>query len=116
MKVKFQADADLHQSLVRMIVRREPAIDFQTAAAAGLEGISDPDVLVIAAQENRIVVSHDQTSMSVHFAEFIAAETSAGLLIVPQTVPLSVAVEELIMIWTASEAEEWVNRIAFIPL
>src|SRR5262245_17814211 len=116
MTVKFQADADLHQALVRVIVRREPAIDFQTAKAARLRGLSDPDVLAFAAREDRIIVSHDQSSMPIHFADFIMTEVSPGLIIVPQTVALSVAVEELILIWAASEAQEWVNRITFIPL
>ena len=45
MKVRFQADADLHQMIVTALVRREPSVDFQTATAAGLAGLRDPHVL-----------------------------------------------------------------------
>jgi hypothetical protein len=45
MKVRFQADADLHQMIVTALVRREPSVDFQTATAAGLAGLLDPHVL-----------------------------------------------------------------------
>jgi hypothetical protein len=31
MKVRFQADADLNEILIKAALRREPAIDFQTA-------------------------------------------------------------------------------------
>jgi hypothetical protein len=51
-----------------------------------------------------------------HFAEFIASETSAGLLVIPQSLSVTAAVEELILIWSATEAEEWVNRISTLPL
>lgn len=37
MKVRFQADADLNQILVRALIRREPTLDFQTADAANLK-------------------------------------------------------------------------------
>jgi hypothetical protein len=34
MKVRLQADADLNQIILLAAIRREPAIDFQTAMAA----------------------------------------------------------------------------------
>lgn len=51
-----------------------------------------------------------------HFAAFIQNQPSAGLLIVPQHLPYAVVVEALLLIWVASEAEEWINRIAYLPL
>lgn len=43
MKVRFQADADLNQIILLATIRREPAIDFQTAMTAGLPGLVDPE-------------------------------------------------------------------------
>ncbi len=57
MKTKFQADADFSHIILNGVIRREPAIDFQTATAAGLEGKLDLDVLKIAADEERILVT-----------------------------------------------------------
>jgi hypothetical protein len=51
-----------------------------------------------------------------HFAEFIAAQSSAGVLIVPQKLPVMQFVEELVLIWATTEAEEWNNRIYSLPL
>jgi hypothetical protein len=42
--------------------------------------------------------------------------TTAGVLIVPQTMPVTHVVDELILIWAATEAEEWRNRIYSLPL
>jgi hypothetical protein len=33
-----------------------------------------------------------------------------------ETTPISTAIEELVLIWNASEAEEWADRIVWIPL
>ncbi len=41
MKVRFQADADLNQIIVSATVRRVIDVDFRTASAAGLAGLSD---------------------------------------------------------------------------
>jgi hypothetical protein len=39
----------------------------------------------LAAFENRLLISHDQSTMPDHFAEFISENRSSGLFIAPQT-------------------------------
>jgi Ser/Thr protein kinase RdoA (MazF antagonist) len=68
MSLRFQADADLNQLILHAVIRREPALDFQTAAAAGLAGLRDPAVLTRAARDGRVLVTHDQKTMPRHFA------------------------------------------------
>jgi hypothetical protein len=116
MTVRFQADADLNQIILLATIRREPAVDFQSAVAAGLEGLKDSEVLQTAAGEGRILVTHDQKTMPRHFAQFIATATSPGVLVVPQHLPVAAAVEDLLLIWACTEADEWTNRICFLPL
>jgi len=114
--VRYQADADLNQAIVTGVLRREPTIDFQTAFAAGLEGVKDPEVLAITAQQERILVSHDRKTMPSKFASFIVSNQSSGVIIVSRKLPTEVIIEELLLIWAASSAEEWINRIAKLPL
>ncbi len=54
--------------------------------------------------------------MPAHFAEFVATAHSSGLILLREAASIGVVVEELALIWTASEAEEWINRLAWIPL
>jgi uncharacterized protein DUF5615 len=116
MKPRFQADADLDRHIVAAVKRREPMVDFQSAQEAGLIGMSDPAVLKFAASEGRVLVSHDRRTMPAHFANFILQTVSPGVLIVSQHLPVSTAAEELLLIWVASEADEWTNQIASLPL
>ena len=116
MKVRFQADADLNQIILLATMRNEPAIDFQTALAAGLASMSDGEVLALAATEGRVLVTHDRKTMPRHFSESITTEMSAGLLVVSQYLPTASVVDDLILIWLATEAEEWTNRISYLPL
>jgi predicted nuclease of predicted toxin-antitoxin system len=116
MRIRFQADADLNQAIVAGVLRREPTIDFQAANTADLSSLSDLEVLSLAAQAGRMLVSHDQRTMPRYFAEFITTQTSSGVIIVLQSLPTSEAISHLIKIWQGSEVEDWVNRIAYLPL
>ncbi len=116
MKIKFLADENLRRAIVLGLRRREPSVSFVQAYEAGAAGKDDLTVLQIAAEHNRILVSHDLKAIPQHFRHFIAQQTSPGVILIPQKLPLSTAIEQLVIIWLASEAEEWVNQIRFLPL
>ncbi|HXG82774.1 MAG TPA: DUF5615 family PIN-like protein [Pyrinomonadaceae bacterium] len=116
MNIAFQADNDIDQTIVRILWQTEPSMDFRTAAAVNLHGLDDLAVLELAALEKRILVSSDQSTMPGHFAEFIQTNTSYGLIIAPQSLNLKIVAAEILMIWSASEIEEWINRIVYLPL
>jgi len=81
--VRFQADNDFNRNILSALVRREPAIDVQSAIAADLTGRPDPEVLAIAARDERILLTHDKRTMPQHFADFISANVSTG----PSSIP-----------------------------
>lgn len=113
--IRFQADADLKQSIVSGVLRRQPGIDFKSANLADLEGKTDQQVLAIASQAGRVLVTHDRKTMPAEFGKFIEAETSFGVVILSQRLAINEAIETLILIWEASTAEEWANQIVPIP-
>src|SRR5215475_15027622 len=107
MKIRFQAGYDFDNDIIRALRRLQPAIDFPTGHEAGLKGLNDQEVLAIAAREGRMLVTHDRHTMPWEFAQFLSIQTSPGVVLISQDLPLSIAVEELLLIWEASEAEEW---------
>lgn len=114
--VRFLADASLHDGIVRGCRRREPAMDCMSANEARLEGIADPDVLAVAAREDRIVVTSDLKTMPRHFGDFLQTHGHApGVFLVKQNAPLADVIEDLVMVWVASDGDEWRNRIIEIP-
>ena len=114
--VRFQADADLNQIVVAALVRRAPGVDFRTAELAHLNGLHDREVLALAAREERILVTHDSRTMPRHFGAFVESQRSAGVIVIPQHLPVSVAVDDRLVIWAATSAEDWTNRICYLPL
>ena len=115
--IRFLADASLHDAIVTGCLRREPAIDFLSAHEARLEGVPDPEVLALATQQNRILVTSDLRTMPRHFGNFLEANGQcAGVFLVKQRAPLAEVIDALVLVWSASDADEWKNRILEIPL
>jgi len=116
MRVRFQADADLDGRILRGLRRVATEIDIRTAADAGLAGLEDPEVLRLAADSGRVLVSQDRRTMPAHFARFSAITHSPGVILLREAISISTAIEELILIWSASGADEWRGRLVWIPL
>ena len=117
MKVRFLADADLNKAIVTGVVRREPSVDFLTAHGAGLRGMNDTAVLALAAERQRVLVSHDVGTMPAHFRSFRHdGKQSAGVFLIPQSLDVATAIDQLLLVWLASQAEEWENRLLWLPL
>ena len=114
---RFLADEDLRRSLVLATRRSEPALQFSTAQDLGLSGASDSDVLQFAHATGWLVVSHDVNTMKAAAEARVAASAGiSGLFLVPQSRPIRVVAENLVLIWAASQAEEWKDRIVYLPL
>jgi hypothetical protein len=79
--------------------------------------MSDPEVMALAAEQQRVLVSHDVGSMPAHFRAYRnAGKHSAGVFLVSQSLDVGTAIDELVFIWLASEASEWVDRLEWLPL
>jgi len=115
--VRFLADADLNKDILTGCHRIEPALDFLAASDAGLKGKPYLEVLAIAAAMGRILVTHDLRTMPRYFGEFLTTgKQTPGLFWVHQRQSISKVIGSLVLVWSASEAEEWVNRIIETPL
>ena len=116
MPLRFQADEDFNAKIISGLLRREPSLDIQTAKSAGILGLNDPQVLAVASGAGRILVSHDRETMPTHFRLFVTESSSPGLLIVSQTLEIREVIEQILLVWAASEEYEWRDQIGYIPL
>lgn len=116
MTVRFLADEDLHGGLIEGLQSRESTIDILDVKSAGLRGMTDPALLELAAQQGRILITHDRGTMSRYFLERLyAGKPNFGIFVVPQQAALGEVIESLLLVWAASQAEEWRNQITYLP-
>jgi predicted nuclease of predicted toxin-antitoxin system len=111
---KFIADADLSDKIIAGVRRWEPSVDFLHASDGGTRGLSDPEVLALAAASGRIVVSSDQKTMPAHFRQFLEAHESPGVINVPQAVVLARAIDAVLLVWKESGTEEFKNQLRWV--
>ena len=116
MAPRFLADENLNAKIIAGLLRREPSVDVQSAKAGGILGLPDEEVLAIAARQGRLLISHDRETMPGHFSRFITDSESAGVLIISQSMAIREAIDEILLVWVASRADEWHNRIVFLPI
>jgi predicted nuclease of predicted toxin-antitoxin system len=115
--LRLLIDQDLDHVILRGLLLRVPKLDVVTAYQAGLGDASDPDLLAWAAEQKRVVVTHDRRTMPSHASARIAArESVAGVIIVSRRLSVSQVINELEVIVSCSNVEEWENVIKYLPL
>lgn len=115
MKIRYQADNDLDQRIIDAVIRLIPESQFQTAPEAGFHlGTSDPEVLRIAADDSRILVTHDLKTMPRYFGEFIEHSISPGVIIIRHEVAIRDAALWLQFFLEAGTPEDFVNTIRIV--
>lgn len=111
MRIRFQSDADLNPAIGRGLLRREPAIDWRPSQEFIPEATPDPEVLQMAADDGRVLVSRDAKTMPRHFAAFVTTRSSPGVILIPASVTIGDAIEELLVIWLSWSAKDIENEI-----
>jgi hypothetical protein len=114
---RFLADEDLRRAIVRATRRLEPALEFAVVQDVGLSGVADAQVLEFANLNGWLVVSHDVNTMAAAAkARMANGQQVAGLFLAPQSRAVRAVAESLVLIWAASQAEEWQDRIIYLPM
>lgn len=51
-----------------------------------------------------------------HFARFLEDHSSPGLIVIAHDADIGGIIEDLLIVWAASEADEWKDAVAYLPL
>jgi hypothetical protein len=115
--LRLAADENFNNNIVRGLLRRNPALDIVRIQDVGLSGVDDPQVLNWAAQEGRILLTHDVTTMTQHAYERIQAGLPMpGLFEVSRAVSVGRAIEDILLLAECSLDGEWEGQIRYLPL
>lgn len=113
--LRLLTDNDFNGRIARGLLRRCPGIDLIRVQDVGLANAPDPDILAWAAENGRIVATHDRNTM-VGFARgrMAAGESMPGLFVADRTA-IGRVIDTLTLIAEESEHGDWANRIEFLP-
>jgi hypothetical protein len=80
-------------------------------------GTLDPDILDWCEANGFALVTNNRSSMPVHLTQHLAAGKHVpGIFILASVMTIGDTAEELALIWTASDAEEYADQIRFLPV
>lgn len=117
MTPRFLADENIDPDLVLGLRRRVDDIDILRVQDVGLRTVGDPEILQWAADEGRILISHDLKTIPGFAGErLIAGLPMPGVILLRSSLSIAQAIDEIAAIAGASDAEEWINQIAYLPL
>ena len=115
--VRFLADENFNNDIMRGVLRRNAEIDIVRIQDIGLTGIEDPEVLEWAAKENRVLLSHDVATITKYAYERIEAGLPMpGVFEVGHAVPVSTAIDDILLIAELSLENEWEAQVIYLPL
>jgi len=118
MKVRFLPDENEPPRLKTALLRYNSTIDVLRAGEPGTPqfGTLDPDLLHYLELSQRALVTSNRTSMPAHIQVHWAAGGHLwGVFYTRSGTPIGLLAREIFLIWEASEAEEWIDRIDWIP-
>jgi hypothetical protein len=115
--LKFLTDEDFDNRILRGLLRRLPSLDIVRLQDTPLRGADDPVILTWAYQEQRVLLTHDVSTMTDYAYERLrAGQSIAGIIETPQSMPLGQAIEDLLTIAACCSPEEFENQIQYLPL
>lgn len=80
-------------------------------------GCQDPEILIWAEGESRILVSRDLSTLPIFLADHLhAGHHSPGIFLIRHGATLTEVVDFLVLVAHASEPWEWADRCQFIPI
>lgn len=115
--IKLLADENLDNTIIRGLLRRNPDIDIVRVQDIGLSGADDPVVLEWAADEGRILLTHDVATITRYAYERLAQKLSMpGVIEIHTDAPIGRVIEDLFLILECVTLEELDGQIYYLPL
>jgi hypothetical protein len=115
--LRLAADENFNNDIVRGLLRRKSDLDIARIQDVGLSGADDPTVLQWAAQEGRVLLTHDVSTITKFAYERVSTgKPMPGVFEVSRSVPIGIAIEDILLLAECSIEGEWDGQVNYLPL
>jgi uncharacterized protein DUF5615 len=115
--LRLVADENLDIRIVRGLEGQAPELDIIRVQDAGLAGAEDPVVLEWAAREQRVLLTHDVSTMTRFAYDRVrAGKVMPGVFQIGTWLPIGRCVDDILLFALASEPGEWEGQVLYLPL
>jgi hypothetical protein len=115
--LRLAADENFNNDIVRGLLRRKPDLDIVRVQDVGLSGADDASILEWAAQEDRVLLTHDVATLTRFAYDRVRAGLPmSGVFEISRAVPVSLAIEDILLLTECSVDGEWEGQVRYLPL
>jgi hypothetical protein len=114
--LRLAADENFDNDIISALLRRVANLDIIRVQDVGLAGADDRTILEWAAEEGRVLLTHDVKTMTGFAYERVRAGLPMpGVVEVRASLSIGRAVENLLLLAECSVDGEWEGRVGFVP-
>jgi hypothetical protein len=113
---RFLTDENFNRYILEGLLRRRPVLDIVRVQDVNLRNTDDRIILEWASHVDRVLLTHDVSTITMYAEERIALGlTIAGIVVVTDDAPLGRVIEDILFL-ADYNVGEWENTIWFVPL
>ena len=107
-------DENFDNDLMRGLLVRAPEFNVVRVQDV-IQGVTDDEVLQWAADNARILLTHDMNSMPAHCRDrWEDGLVIAGIIYVEQIIPIGTAIERILSLLKDSDPADWADRVEYV--
>lgn len=111
------ADENFNNNIVRALQRRSPEVDIIRVQDIGLSGANDRTILEWAAEQNRVLLTHDVSTVTQYAYERVrAGQHMPGVFEVPLNASIGQVIDDILLLAKYSLEGEWEGQVRYLPL
>lgn len=115
--LRLVSDENFNNNIVRGILRQKREVEIVRVQDVGLSGADDRKILDWAAEEGRVLLTHDVSTITKYAYERIeAGQAMPGVFEVRRTAPIGPVIEDIVLLVECSLDKEWEGQILYLPL
>ena len=118
-RIRYLLDENIDRVIFDQLHKYEPSMEIHFVGEQGFPPLcsSDPEILKWLEKAGYILITANRKTMPTHFSNHIKAKRHLhGIFVVTKRLSHIEIVEELLFIWGATEMEEFIDSIIYLPL
>lgn len=114
--MKFLADENFDNTIIRGLFRRNSMIDIVRVQDVGLSGKDDPTILEWAAQEGRVLLTHDVATITRYAYDRVReGQPMPGVIEISTDAPIGRVIEDVLVLVECSQEGDLEGQVQYLP-
>jgi hypothetical protein len=113
--LRLLSDENFNGEIVRGLFRTQADLDLVRVQDVGLLGVDDPAILAWAAENNRVLLTHDRATVPAFAHDRVRAEEPMpGVFIVDDRAAIGQAIDDVLLFALCSEQGEFEGQVLYL--